>query len=102
MYCKKCGALLPDDAAFCGKCGAATRPCGGTARSCGAPRPADQMPPAASVNSAPPAGKTKGIVIAAVVVALAVICHCGPCPAGWWRKGGACDRPLGDVCGVRQ
>ena len=32
------------------------------------------MPPAASVNSAPPAGKTKGIVIAAVVVALAVIC----------------------------
>ena len=35
---------------------------------------ADQMPPAASVNSAPPAGKTKGIVIAAVVVALAVIC----------------------------
>ncbi len=35
---------------------------------------ADQIPPATSVNSAPPAGKTKGIVIAAVVVALAVIC----------------------------
>lgn len=103
MYCKKCGALLPDDAAFCGKCGAATAPVAeepavadvsAAAEPAGAaapaeaeappaaeqpapaapPVPADQMPPAASVNSAPPAGKTKGIVIAAVVVALAVIC----------------------------
>ena len=103
MYCKKCGALLPDDAAFCGKCGAATAPVAeepavadvsaaaepaGAAAPAGAEAPpaaeqpapaappvlADQMPPAASVNSAPPAGKTKGIVIAAVVVALAVIC----------------------------
>lgn len=86
MYCKKCGALLPDDAAFCGKCGAATTPVAeepavvdvrAAAEQPGPaapPAPADQIPPAASVNSAPPAGKTKGIVIAAVVVALAVIC----------------------------
>lgn len=92
MYCKKCGALLPDDAAFCGKCGAATAPVAeepavadvsaaaepaGAAAPAGAEAPpaaeqpapaappvlADQMPPAASVNSAPPAGKTKGIVM---------------------------------------
>ena len=92
MYCKKCGALLPDDAAFCGKCGAATAPVAEEPAAAGVPAaaeappaaeqpgpavppaPADQMPPAASVNSALPAGKTKGIVIAAVVVALAVIC----------------------------
>lgn len=73
MYCKKCGALLPGDAAFCGKCGAATAPVAEQPAPAAPPVPADQMPPAASVNSAPPAGKTKGIVIAAVVVALAVI-----------------------------
>src|ERR1700758_1168908 len=31
MYCRKCGAQLPDDAAFCTKCGTGTNSTGQTA-----------------------------------------------------------------------
>jgi DNA-directed RNA polymerase subunit RPC12/RpoP len=32
MYCLKCGSQLPDDAAFCSKCGARTNPSGQTSQ----------------------------------------------------------------------
>lgn len=65
MYCRKCGSLMPDDAAFCQKCGAGVA---GTA-----PPSAQSVPPApqppAYYNAAyyPPRGgkdKTTAVLLA--------------------------------------
>ena len=54
MYCKKCGALLPDDAAFCGKCGAETAPVAEEPAVADVPAAAEPAGAAAPAGAYPP------------------------------------------------
>ena len=70
MYCRKCGFEIPDDSAFCTKCGT---PVDGAAGTQPAAVYISELPKEKSAAVTPPKKKKTGLVIACAAVGLALV-----------------------------